>query len=391
MLKGQNILCVSNPTWFGDYAKTIVEMMTILAQTNQVLYVENPYTVTDLLRRIKQKGFWDTLEWWWINRKVKPIKIDQANVYVLSPGPVIPINFLPRGFIFKQLQLLKNLRLKRKIKKTLHYLNMQQRLIHVNAFNPALSLGVMGRLNESLKVYYCYDEINAAVYLNRHGGYLERLLMQKVDITFCTSKGLLQAKEAFGKNVQLLENGVNHGLFARAFRSDIRKEKVIGYIGSIDDRLDLPLLETLFNHFPDWIFEFVGRTNHTDTLEFLRSFPMVRLAGAHPPAELPVFLSRYAAGIIPFIKNEFTAGIYPLKINEYLAAGLPVVLTDFGQLADFESITAIAADINDFISKLKQEVENDTPELRKHRRSFAVQNSWENRAEQFSNVLEVLL
>lgn len=95
-------------------------------------------------------------------------------------------------------------------------------------------------------------------------------------------------------------------------------------------------------------------------------------------------------GIIPFAKNEFNKGVYPLKVNEYLAAGLPVVTTDFGYLQDFEDVIRIADSTEKFKTFTQEELSTDSAEKKLHRLNFARQNSWEQRAEEISNIIEKL-
>ncbi len=75
--------------------------------------------------------------------------------------------------------------------------------------------------------------------------------------------------------------------------------------------------------------EFVGRIVSKDKAAQLDKFPNTKFWDAKKPEELPSYLKKFDAGIIPFLKNEQTAGIYPMKINEYLAGGIPVISTDF--------------------------------------------------------------
>lgn len=388
MIRNRSILCMSNPSWEGDYAKTIVEIMRILVQENKVLYIENPSTWLDIFRLI-MKGRFGSLGFL-LGNKLKKIAVGESFVYVANPGPVLPINFLPHNALYLWLLKQNNRLVLKKVKALLRQLDMEKDLIHINAFNPMLAAHTLGKFKESVSVYYCYDEISAAHYMKNHGAFLEDELLQNADLTVVTSAGLYEQKKVKAQKIALVKNGVDFNLFSQAYREIIPQETLIGYIGSIDDRLDQEWLRHCFEAHPEWTFEFVGRINDASTGEFLKPFANVRLRGAHASSELPSFLQNYSVGIIPFIKNEFTRGIYPLKINEYLAAGLPVVLSDFGLLDEFQQIASICRNKETFLSALEIEVHSDSTEKRKLRREFARGNAWKARAEVLSSEIEKL-
>lgn len=377
---------MSNPAWEGDYAKTIVEMMRLFAVENKVLYIENPASWVDVLRFLRRRE-WGKLKMLFRSGSRK-IQEGEVVIYVANPGPVLPVNFLPHNAFYKFLLRWNNGLVRRRVKRMLRKLNMDQQLIHINAFNPMLASHIMGHLKESVTLYYCYDEIEAAAYMKDHGTYMEPNMLRKADLTIVSSKGLYEKKKKLAKRIALVKNGVDFELFSQGFKEEKAEKYVIGYIGSIDNRLDLDILRFCMDAHPEWEFEFVGRVNHGETEEFLKSMPNARLRGSHSTDKLPGYLEKYSAGIIPFVKNEFTKGIYPLKINEYLAAGLPVVLTKFGLLDEFEPIASICISKESFLEALEKEIKRDTPTKRKKRRAFARENAWKARAEDLSSEIE---
>ena len=388
MLSGRNILCMSTPSWEGDYAKTIVEMMRILSKDNKVLYVENPATWLDLFRYFLKRD-WAKVRFL-LNSKPKRFEEAEGIVYVLNPGPVIPINFLPHNKTYERVLKWNNQVVLKKVKHVLKKLKMENDLVHINAFNPMLSVETLAQFGEAVSVYYCYDEISASHYMKDHGTFLEPELLRKADLTVVTSEGLLENKKENAQRIALVKNGVDYSLFSQGFREELPPQATIGYIGSIDNRLDLELLEFCLKRHPEWNWEFVGRVTDASVGDFLKTFPNVVMRGAHPSCDLPVFMPRYSVGIIPFVKNEFTRGIYPLKINEYLAAGLPVVLTDFGLLDEFRHIAAITSSKEDFLAELERAIVEDNAEKRHYRKEFARGNSWKARAEIFSSEIQNL-
>ena len=168
-------------------------------------------------------------------------------------------------------------------------------------------------------------------------------------------------------------------------------KKVIGYIGSIDNRLDYPLLRKLAIHNPDHSIKLIGRITCDSAYGFANEFENVQLTGAKQPGDLVKELHEVDLGIIPFISDEFTQNIYPLKVNEYLAAGKAVVSTDFAPLDEFEAHISIARNHQSFIDAVEMELYQDRTEKVAERSAWARQNSWENRAEQFSAIIQNIL
>ena len=386
----RNILCLSNPTWEGDYAKTIVELMTVAAETHHVLYVDYQFTIKDLLYAFLGRSNAPWKRMLGLENRLRKIELSEHHaVHVLTPPTILTINFLKDGWLYRRLLKFNSDIVARSIEKALAKLKMQQDLIVIDAFSPGMGLYNIGRFNEAAHFYHCYDEIGAADWFGVHGADLEREYMPKVDGVICTSRGLYNAKKPYNKNTFLVQNGVNFDLFSQGLRDNTSDEqKVIGYIGSIDDRLDYGLLEQLFKDYPEWAFHFVGRCNYDKGKQILNQYPNVTLLGSMPVTALPEVLATFHAGLIPFVKNDFTKGIYPLKINEYLAAGLPVVLTRFSDLSEFESTAAICDSPEDFSLALKREIEADTFGQRKQRVAIAQRNSWPGRWQEIENVIQ---
>ena len=391
MIQNRNIVCLSNPLWEGDYAKTIVELMSVLAQGNKVLYVDNAYTIKDVLDGLRGKRSIPFKKVFGLEKRIKKIELNSmAEVFVLTPPMILTINFLPRGLLYNLLLNFNGWLVRRSVKRYLRSLDMEEELVHIVAFNPAMGITNGRKLNEKLLLYHCYDEIEAAQWLKKHGDWLEKAFMKMADATIVTSQGLFERKKAFAAKCYLVKNAVNINLFIQGFTEAIPVNKRFGYIGSIDDRLDYPLLEELINNNPSAEFIFVGRIIDKRGEAALRKYGNVVLTGPKPVHELPGFLQTFSIGIIPFAKNDFTRGIYPLKINEYLAAGLPVVTTNFSYLSEFETVVRIAENAEEFVQFSREELATDSIEKKRLRQQTARSNSWEQRAEELSFIIKQL-
>jgi glycosyltransferase involved in cell wall biosynthesis len=391
MFKDRNILCISTPSWESNYASTTVELMEVLAKNNKVLFVNNPLTIKDVLSSIIKRKTIPLKKVFGLKSRVKKIRIESgAEVYVLTPPMVLSINFLPSGFLYNLLLNFNGFFVRNTIRKYLKRLKMDKDLINIISLNPAMGLANGRRFNESVLIYLCYDEISQASYIKKHGQELEEKFTKKADAIVVTSQGLFERKKALNPNCFLVRNAANVLLFSTGFNPDLNKKPQVGFIGSIDKRIDYKLMKYVIESLPEIEFVFIGRANYPSGEEILRKYKNVRLAGSKNIQQLPEYVKNFSVGIIPFLKTEFNKGIYPLKINEYLAAGIPVVSTNFSYLSDFENVIRIAETWEEFKDFIMEEIKNDTLEKKLARQSVAKENSWERRGEELSEVIEKL-
>ncbi len=391
MIQNRNILCLSTPAWEGAYASTTVQLMKELAKHNKVLFVQNPFTVKDVADGLKRKKQVPFKKVFGLKARLKSIPSQNGNgAFVLTPPMMLSVNFLPKGAVYKLMLRFNGWLVKQTIKKHLRQLKMEEALVHIISFNPALGLQIGREFNESVLLYLCYDEISAAPHLKKHGVWLEEEFGKIADATIVTSQGLLERKRHLSERCYLVKNAANFALFSKGFNPNIQQKKIVGFIGGIDRRLDYPLLEYIIGNMPNVEFQFVGRQVYPAGEEILKKYSNVVLIGPKKLSELPKYASHFSAGIIPFKLSNFIKTVYPLKINEYLAAGVPVVTTNFSYLDEFKPVVSIAENKEEFMKMLLTELETDSIEKKRARQQMASLNSWEHRAEELSGVITEL-
>ncbi len=386
----KDIVCVAFPAWRGNYLKSTVQLMTELALLgHRILYVNYAFTWKDFILSWFGKGYisWKRLAGVKPRLSVMPLE-NGAEIHLLTLPPILPINFLKNPKVYDTVNYINVFFIKRTIRKAMMTVGMTSPTV-VNAFNPCYGDALAGQLNESKLIYYCYDDIGSARWASRHGKRLEDTFLKKADSVIVSSQGLFEKKSKENTQCFLIKNGVNYELFSRKptvlpLDSLEKDKKIIGYLGSVDERVDYDLLEKLISTTPQYHYVFVGRVTQTAYEKRLSAFSNVNMVGSQPSSTLPAWVQTFDVCLIPFLKNELTAGIYPLKINEYLAAGKPVVTTRFADLSDFESVVHIADDDSAFLQLAQKDFSKTNTEQLKH---FASQNSWTSRSKEFSKLL----
>lgn len=394
VLEDRDIVCLAFPSWDGNYEKSTVKIMSQLAKRNRVLYVDYPYTYKDIFTTWFGKQQAPVGRMLGTQKRVRKISLPESTfIHVLTPPPVFSVNSIKSQAKHRRMLQANGKIIRKSILKTTKSLGMKNPVV-ICAFNPYVGLPLLHQLNELANIYYCYDEISACAWTKNHGKSLEEDYIKKADAVIVSSDGLLRTKSQLSNSCYLVKNGVDFGIFNRTAELRQRNKNVditVGYLGSLDERVDYQLLSYLAEKLPDIKFEFVGRIVDKASVSQLDKFPNTKFWDAKKLEELPGYLKKFDAGIIPFVKNEQTAGIYPMKINEYLAGGIPVISTDFSPLPEFHSVVAIASSYESFSQALMESLCNDTPQKRKERIAMAGSNSWENKAAQFGTVIADVL
>jgi len=302
---------MSNTEWGGDYIKPTVELMKVLSSKNNLLFVNSPYTVSDIASGLMGKKPVDLKSALGLKSRISTFTYaGGANVHVLTPPPGLTINFLPKGLLYLTGLKFNAWLVRLSVKKALKKLGMRENLIHIVGFNPGMGLINGRKYQEKSLIYHCYDEVSGATaWSKKHGVWLEDAFMKMIDGVVVSSKRLFENKSKMCPRCFLVKNAVKFELFSQGFHSEMPNGPVIGYVGTVDDRLDYDILQYVFAHMPQVKFVFVGRITSQRGLAILKKYPNVTVDGAKSPEELPAYLKTFSAGIIPFVKDTFTESI----------------------------------------------------------------------------------
>jgi teichuronic acid biosynthesis glycosyltransferase TuaH len=393
MISNENIVCVSNTTWEGFYTKSTVQIMSLLAKNNKILFVEYPFTIKDIYSTWFGAGRAPASRMLGFQNRLEVKKTDHGtNVYQLVVPPMLPIEFIKIEPVYKFLFKINACIYARSVKRTLKKLGMGNPIC-LNAYNAIYGDKLVGKLGEKLHVFYCYDGTDTRRY-GKRADVADESFSRKVDGVIVTSDFLAKPKYALNKEVSVVKNGVDFKTFHLSAKTapihqDTRKK--VGYIGSLDHRFDLETVEYAVQQLPGYDFEFVGELMNKNIQPCLAKYPNVTFLPPVKPNEVPDLLRNCDVGLIPYTCTEYNKNVYPLKINEYLSVGAPVVLTSFANLPEFSEVVSFTTGKESFHNAIVNEIKSDNPEKIKMRIEFAKKNSWENRTELFGTILEKLL
>ncbi|HUR73863.1 MAG TPA: glycosyltransferase [Sporichthya sp.] len=178
-----------------------------------------------------------------------------------------------------------------------------------------------------------------------------RRALTTADVAFTGGRSLHRGAVAVrgAQATHLFPSGVECAHYARS--RNLRRphpRRVAGYVGVIDERLDLPLIAGLAAALPDWDLHMVGPTTKIDPATLPQAENIV-YQGMQRYEDLPRVMAAFDVALMPFALNEATRSISPTKTLEYLAAGLPVVSTRVPDVvADWSEVVHLADDATAF-------------------------------------------
>lgn len=257
--------------------------------------------------------------------------------------------------------------------------------------NPYYSL-MTRLLKPKIAVYDCPDAIIFKDNKKKQMVYdeLKKQVLQESTVSLFTSKALLEEGERFSRNCFYVPNGVDVQNFNRTGGQRPKDMmgltgKIVGVVGTFDERIDIELMSFALENIRDVTFALVGpiQVNMRDLANHHRVF----IAGKRRYEEIPAFIETFDVALIPYRLNEVTRAVYPVKLHEYLILGKPVVATNLPELEQFSDIIWIAKTKEEFTEYIMASLNESQDGIRRKRIDRAKANSWDARINQITEIL----
>ncbi|MBR6812790.1 MAG: glycosyltransferase [Oscillospiraceae bacterium] len=375
----KNIVCLSTSAWF-PYPTRKQQVMSRLSDS-RIIYFNPP--VTYIARFKDPKAAALAKEW----KKGAVKATDSVTVY--SIPPVIPF--------FNRCRLINKInqkRLSRYVKKVLKAEGVKDYLLW--CYSPT-SADIIDHLDHKGLVYDCVD---------RHSAYpgfidpqvvdgMEKDLASKADMVFSTAKGLHEVLSGYNKNSVMIPNGANFELFNKASKPSPEKGPldhiegpVLGFVGTMQQCIDLDLVENAARRHPEWTFVMIGSQLPGAVSESIKTCKNVIFTGLVPHDKLPDYVRRFDLCLNLFRNDPLSKDVSPLKFYEYLATGKPIVSTLMpDQVLDYEGAVYIARTNDEFEELCGKALDENDPALTAQRITWGRESSWDSRVRQMENIL----
>jgi glycosyltransferase involved in cell wall biosynthesis len=219
----------------------------------------------------------------------------------------------------------------------------------------------------------------------------QRRALTAADVVFSGGRSLHQGVlRQRSTGVHLFPSGVEtvHYERSRRLRPARRERPVAGYVGVVDERLDLVLIADVAAALPDWTVRVVGPVAKIDPSALPRAANL-HYDGMVAYERLPEVMAGFDVALMPFALNDATRSISPTKTLEYLAAGLPVVSTRVPDVvADYDSVVHFADDGPAFADACRLVLRHAADARDRRLRPVQARHEWDSIAASMAKVLD---
>lgn len=384
-MSSESLVCFAGNDWWLHNPLTEKQWMRYLARQGwTVLFVNSigvgfpgkgsPYVLRRLLRKIRSLSYW--------------LRKDDG-VWVLTPLllPLWSVPWIRRMNVFLVTM---------QVRHAMKLAGMQPGIFWAGI--PTAGL-LRRHIPHRTCVYYVQDDypsyssFDHQMFMRIQDDHDE--MLRAADVVICASIGLAEREAKFSRRVEYIPQGVNPVfLNADLNEHDEVPEKlrdiprpIIGYWGSLESLHDRETVLALAKKHPAWSFVFFGK-KMTDVSE-LEALPNVHYPGFLPIEEIPRHGVHFDVGFISFKQTDYTMYGCPIKFREYLALGLPVVaphIIEVERAYEGEGLTAL--NVDEFSERMREAMETDSPERRRHRRSLVAHETWDYSSERVRTLLE---
>ena len=196
-------------------------------------------------------------------------------------------------------------------------------------------------------------------------------------------------------NIVLSSNGVdvNHFNKEKSPIESLDKIKLnyqimIGYYGALASWFDYDLVYKIAKQNPKIAFILLGiKYDNSYQNSKLKECQNIYYLGPVNYKYLPNYASYFDIAWIPFVINEITMSTNPLKAFEYMALGKYIISSDMPECRKYKSIN-IAHNIEEYQYYIDNYSKLYTKNYKELLKKEALQNSWEEKAEDIIKLLE---
>jgi hypothetical protein len=249
-----------------------------------------------------------------------------------------------------------------------------------------------------LSVYYNIDDYT--LYWPKYAHKiqeLEQLTVARADLTLCSSnlraEQLRQTVPGAADRIRHFPHGApSHSVEPAPYHrpaappDDIAHlpRPILGYVGSMEDRVDWQLLEQLARQFPSASLVLIGRIPALgvdpwqQNMRRLLALPNVHPIGWRHQDALASYNRAFDVVLIPYlVDHPFNVACCPTKIMDSMGSGRPILSTDLPECRLYRHLFDVADSNDEFLDRAQRLIAAGSDDGRAAlRHEHAAQNTW---------------
>lgn len=267
-------------------------------------------------------------------------------------------------------------------------------------FHPGLR-DIAAAMNCRWTVYHAYDIYAQQPDWSDELAAAQDALLREADLVIASSPTVAEALHGRGRDdVLVLPNGGDAAAFEAGSDLPCPEDLAriphprIGYIGSVNRKVDFPMIAAVATRRQDWHWIFVGPlatkgggapandAKIAAAFAQCQALPNVHFLGNKPHTVLPAYAAHMDVNTMCYRSDPgwWTAAA-PLKLHEYLAAGRPVVSVDLRDIRAFADVVSFVAAPDGWMGALEAALADRSAQSVERRRRTARANSWDSRVD----------
>lgn len=217
------------------------------------------------------------------------------------------------------------------------------------------------KFKENILIFDAIDNLLEHDQNRKDSKYLSKMyefVNEDAELIFTVSQDLKKSLFSEHSKAFYIPNAINLDLYNKV--NFIRPEDlphtnpIVGYVGLMQERIDIEILETSIKHNQNINFVFVGPILSKSYFNGLKKYKNVYFLGPKHHSKIPSYLHYFDVCIIPHKVNNFTKSMNPLKLYEYLAAGKEVITTPVPPSEEYKQVIHIANEGTEFAELIKK-------------------------------------
>ncbi|MBI5806583.1 glycosyltransferase [candidate division TA06 bacterium] len=214
-------------------------------------------------------------------------------------------------------------------------------------------------------------------------------LTKEADQVFVQTEYLRDIKTPLNKNIAVMPNAVDEKVFSLITDGDLYNslkdipKPVLGYVGSINYRLDLELIKAIAKEKPDWSIVLVGNKSLDAQIDWPKN---VYFIDGMEYTQMPGTIASFDVCLLPHLANKLVDSESPIKLFDYMATGKPIVSQNLAGVRPYKDYVYLAENKDQFIAAIEKALKEDETSQTK-RKEYGLTQNWDNRVNQIKDYL----